>query len=209
MSRREPARRRFRRNAVARGHLEVAQDRTEEAPVADAADEGDRAKVKRATKTRTSGGTDMRAFVRANARILAAVALLIVGIVIVLLGWYGAAHTNILTEQVPYLISGGLLGMALIIVAAVIGSSASLERENRELRRDLTRLLSSGGQRFGGASLAPASRGRTDDGSVYVVPGGRSFHTSGCPIVEGKQGSEMSLEDARDAGFSVCKLCGD
>jgi hypothetical protein len=170
--------------------------------------EGRSERTKTTAKAKRSDGTDVRAFVRANARVLLAIGLLIVGIVIVLLGWYGAANTNILTEQVPYLISGGLLGMALIIIAAVIGSSASLERDNRELRSDLNRLLSTPGSRFASGSLAAAPRARSDDGRVYVVPGGRSFHIAGCPIVEGKQGSEMSLEEATEAGHSVCKLCG-
>ena len=51
---------------------------------------------------------DWRAFLRENARLLITFALLAAGVVFVILGWYGAAHTNILTEQIPYLISGGL-----------------------------------------------------------------------------------------------------
>jgi hypothetical protein len=199
------SRRRFRRTA-GRGHLEVAAPpaiehaSTEPEAAAPAASRAP-AKAKR------SDGV-ARTFVRSNARVLGAAALLVAGIIIVLLGWYGAANTNILTEQVPYLISGGLLGMALIIVSAVVGSSASLERENRELRRDLTRLLSSSGGRFTGGNLAAAPRSGSDDGMVYTVPGGRSFHVAGCPIVEGKQASEMSLQEATDAGHSACKLCG-
>ena len=197
------SRRRFRR-AVARGHLEVASP-----PAMDDASEPEDAPTasRASAKAKRSDGA-ARTFVRANARVLAAALLLVAGIIIVLLGWYGAANTNILTEQVPYLISGGLLGMALIIVSAVVGSSASLERENRELRRDLTRLLSSSGNRFMGGGLAAAPRGGSDDGRVYTVPGGRSFHIAGCPIVEGKRASEMSLQEAMDAGHSACKLCG-
>src|SRR5438128_2494785 len=67
---------------------------------------------------------DWRAFVRTNARALVALGFFIAGIVLVLLGWYGAAYTNILTEQIPYLISGGLLGLGLIIVAGIMASSA-------------------------------------------------------------------------------------
>jgi len=199
------SRRRFRRRGSARAHLEVAQSQISDAKPGAAEAAGSRGEPR--TKAKSSGGTDIRAFVRANARVLIAAGLLVTGVVIVLLGWYGAANTNILTEQVPYLISGGLLGLALIIVAAVIGSSASLERENRELRRDITRLLSSGGSRFT-ASIPSISRGRSDDGRVVVVPGGRSYHSAGCPIAEGKQGSDMSLEEAMEAGFSACKLCG-
>lgn len=202
-------RRRFRRDASARAHLEVAQAQPSDATETPAAEEGSDKRAKSRAKTKSSSGSDVRTFILANARVLIAVGLLITGVVIVLLGWYGAANTNILTEQVPYLISGGLLGMALIIVSAVVGSSASLERENRELRRDLTRLLGSGGSRFTGASIGPVRRASSDDGRVVVVPGGRSYHTPGCPIAEGKNGSEMSLEEAREAGLSTCKLCGD
>jgi hypothetical protein len=199
------SRRRFRRRGSARAHLEVAQSQISDAKPGAA--EAAESRSEPRTKAKSSGGTDIRAFVRANARVLIAAGLLITGVVIVLLGWYGAANTNILTEQVPYLISGGLLGMALIIVAAVVGSSASLERENRELRRDLTRLLAPGGLRST-PGLGSVPRGRSDDGRVVVVPGGRSYHATGCPIAEGKQGSEMSLDEATEAGFSACKLCG-
>jgi hypothetical protein len=137
---------------------------------------------------------------------LAAV-FLAVGILLVILGWYGAANTNILTEQIPYFISGGLLGMALIIVAGVIGSSAALERENRELRSDLMRALASAPARSASSASTQAPR-RSDDGHVYIVPGGRSYHLAGCPIVEGKDGSELTMPEAVSAGFAACKLCG-
>ena len=37
------------------------------------------------------------------------------GMVLILLGWSGAAHTTDLFEQIPYVISGGLLGVALLL----------------------------------------------------------------------------------------------
>jgi len=36
------------------------------------------------------------------------------GIVAIILGWYGAAHSAYLFQEIPYLISGGLLGVALV-----------------------------------------------------------------------------------------------
>ncbi|MGV3759735.1 MAG: hypothetical protein ACO1PW_09370, partial [Actinomycetota bacterium] len=41
------------------------------------------------------------------------------GIIVVLLGWWGAAHTPYVFEQVPYLISGGLLGLAMVFLGAL------------------------------------------------------------------------------------------
>ena len=175
-------------------------DADAESPVAEA-----RADAK--PTPRPAGTRGSRAdFVRENARLLISVGLLVVGIVFVILGWYGAAHTNILTEQIPYLISGGLLGMALIIVAGFMASSAQTERDNRDMRIDLARAMSgmpAGTNNTGVAGLAPAS-----DGQVLVVPGGHSFHEPGCPIVEGKDASALPLQKAIDQGLVTCKLCG-
>ena len=46
--------------------------------------------------------------------------LLPLGLAVMLLGWYGAAHTPYLFEQVPYLISGGILGLGLAVVGGLI-----------------------------------------------------------------------------------------
>jgi len=160
------------------------------------------------SKEKRLSPTGAGALILGNLRLVLALVFFVLGVALVILGWYGAAHTNILTEQIPYFISGGLLGMALIIVAGVLGSSATLERESRELRDDVSRALDGSTlQRIplGGTSLRP----RSEDGQVYVVPGGRSYHVAGCPIVEGKDASELSLPDAAAAGFTTCKLCGD
>jgi len=41
------------------------------------------------------------------------------GLCLIVLGWLGAAHSTLVEEQVPYLISGGLVGVALAIIGAV------------------------------------------------------------------------------------------
>jgi hypothetical protein len=42
------------------------------------------------------------------------------GLLAIFIGWLGASHTVLVFEQVPYLISGGLIGLALVIVGAFI-----------------------------------------------------------------------------------------
>ena len=167
------------------------------------------ASEQRPAKPRSGGARPgLKGFVVANARILAAIALLVVGVVLVILGWYGTAYTNVFTEQIPYLISGGLLGSALIIVAGFLASSASLERQNRELRRDLVRAIASIGNARPAMAPAMDDEPRSDDGTVMVVSGGRSYHFAGCPIAEGKQARSMTVGEAAKAGFVACKLCG-
>jgi len=201
------AKRRLRRGAR-RAHLDIAPALPNE-PSRDVTNEAtghEQVRAEAKPKSKAKSTTGIGAFVRQNVRLVLAGVFLVLGILLVILGWYGAANTNILTEQIPYFISGGLLGMALIIVAGVIGSSAALERENRELRRDLMHAVASAPRSAAGAPLA--SPRRSDDGHVYIVPGGRSYHLAGCPIVEGKDGSELTMPEAVSAGFAACKLCG-
>ena len=46
-------------------------------------------------------------------------ALMAVGIIIIVIGWAGAAHATLVEEQLPYVISGGLLGVALAVIGAL------------------------------------------------------------------------------------------
>jgi len=61
--------------------------------------------------------------------------LMTAGLALILLGWLGSAHSTVIEEQVPYMISGGLLGVALAIVGAVCFFSHWVTVLIREARR--------------------------------------------------------------------------
>jgi hypothetical protein len=63
----------------------------------------------------------------------AAVALLAGGGLALLLGWVGVSSTVFTFRQIPFLISGGLVGVCLIVVAAAVWVSADLRDEWRKL----------------------------------------------------------------------------
>ena len=46
--------------------------------------------------------------------------LLCIGAIVILLGWYGAAHTTRVFLQIPYLISGGLFGLGLMFAGGFL-----------------------------------------------------------------------------------------
>jgi hypothetical protein len=54
-----------------------------------------------------------------NVLLIAAGALVTAGLTAILLAWVGASRSTIIEEQVPYLISGGLFGLALAVVGAM------------------------------------------------------------------------------------------
>ena len=62
-------------------------------------------------------------------------ALIPVGILLIILGWWGASDTVLVDEQVSYLISGGLLGLALVITGACLYVRYWLARQRYWLAR--------------------------------------------------------------------------
>jgi hypothetical protein len=73
-------------------------------------------------------------------------ALMGLGFVAIVLGWYGAAHSTYLFQEVPYLISGGLLGVALAATGGLLFFGAWLVRmieENRQYANRVAQTLES------------------------------------------------------------------
>jgi hypothetical protein len=76
---------------------------------------------------------EIRAFLRANWDRAAAVALVVLGVASVIVGWLGVRGTGIAAEQNPYIISGGVGGMVLIAIGCTMWLSADLQDEWRRL----------------------------------------------------------------------------
>ena len=45
--------------------------------------------------------------------------LMLIGLGVILLGWAGASRSILIEEQIPYLVSGGVFGLALAVIGAV------------------------------------------------------------------------------------------
>lgn len=73
-----------------------------------------------------------------------AVALVIVGAIVLILGWVGVSGVGLPSEQIPYVVSGGLVGIFLLAIGLTLWLSADLHDEWRKLDR-LEEILSSSG----------------------------------------------------------------
>jgi hypothetical protein len=60
--------------------------------------------------------------------LIAGMVLAVVGLVVILIGWWGASGTAIVAEQIPYLISGGVLGLGLVVIGGALFVRYSLTR---------------------------------------------------------------------------------
>ena len=74
-------------------------------------------------------------WLRIQADRVAAVTLVAGGIVAILIGWAQASNALLATQQIPYLISGGLFGLLLVGVGSALWLSADLRDEWRGLKR--------------------------------------------------------------------------
>src|SRR3954465_5242833 len=66
--------------------------------------------------------------------------LMPLGIIAIMLGWYGVAHTKYQYNQLPYVVSGGLLGLGLVFVGGFLYFGAWLAKvanEQRESSRQM------------------------------------------------------------------------
>ena len=159
-----------------------------------------------------------------------AAVLLPLGLVFVFFGWYGAARTPYLFEQVPYLVSGGLIGLGLIVTGGCVLFGSWIARTSREqavrdeallaavhdMRDELSRLRAATLQPL---PAAPAQRGRRKGSAVdsVVTNGsgghglvatarGSMLHTPDCAIVTGRDDvHDVSGADAE--GLRPCRLC--
>ena len=148
---------------------------------------------------------------------LASGVLLPLGLAMILLGWYGAAHTPYLFEQVPYLISGGILGLGLAVVGGLVyfGSwvargAAEQQRKSEEvaeLLREIRDELRAGAA----AHPAPAPTRRTaasgTNGKAPFVATARGgmLHRPDCTVVAGR--TDLHGVSAEGDGLSPCSLC--
>jgi hypothetical protein len=157
---------------------------------------------------------------------IASAVLLPLGLAMVLLGWYGASHTPYLFEQIPYLISGGLLGVGLAVVGAVIyfGSwtarSAAEQRRHSEevagLLREVRDELRLGAARQPApAPQQPRTRSKSNGNGAgagngaaapYVATArGSMLHRSDCAVVAGRD--DLRPVGGTGDGLAPCALC--
>jgi hypothetical protein len=132
-------------------------------------------------------------------RILGLVFLL-VGFLAIGLGWNGMAKIAYADGQLPYLLSGGAVGLGLILVGATLLIAAQLRDERIKLAAQL---------RDVGTAVSKAVAVGAGVASADMVLAGKStYHLPGCRLVEGKTDvDKVSVEVARLNGLSPCRVC--
>ena len=131
----------------------------------------------------------------------------VAGFVLIFLGWNGAASHNRDFEQIPYIISGGLGGLGLVVLGSALIIAHSLRTDRVELRGSIDDLRAAI-EKAGGGSGAAAATASGGGGGGSVVASTESYHRPTCKVIEGQSDTEViSASEASSRGLSACRIC--
>ncbi|HSE54987.1 MAG TPA: hypothetical protein VLB03_04605, partial [Nocardioidaceae bacterium] len=100
------------------------------------------------------------------------VGLCLLGFVVIFFGWNGAASTNYVPAQFPYLVSGGIAGLAVVVIGAAMIVVQNQRADRARLEEVLARLAAAVERQ--GLAAGPG-QGISGLGG-YVVAGTTSYH---------------------------------
>jgi hypothetical protein len=126
----------------------------------------------------------------------------LLGAAALFLGWWGVSGTALTAKQVPYIVSGGLSGVCLLVLAAAFFATDDVRRrldhlDEVERKVDLLYRL-----------LTEDSTETAVDNDLVALDGGRSYHRHSCRLVQGKETARpIDLRTAAERGLAPCALC--
>jgi len=130
------------------------------------------------------------------------------GFAAIVIGYFGVSGTIYPGLQLPYMVSGVALGLALVIAGSALLVGHALGRQARLLRRLLAEV------QYGEtpeAAVGPARAGGhgapETDGTLLVARGGRWYHRPGCLLLESKDTQAVTPQVIEFRGLTPCRLC--
>lgn len=133
--------------------------------------------------------------------------LLPLGLVVIVLGWYGAANTPYQYDQLSYLVSGGLLGLGLTFTGGFLYFGAWLARiaaDQKEASKRLADTL------LVLADVTSRAAARTDNGvDVSAMPvtagDGTTMHRRDCSLIAHR--ADLVPIGEANGHLTACRVC--
>lgn len=133
------------------------------------------------------------------------VLLCLVGFIALFLGWNGAASKNVIMAQFPFLISGGLVGVAIVVIGGAMLVVQNAREDRARLEAKLDQLIQA--VERGGGGHGARRPGSVADGSM-VLAGPASYHRLDCTLPAAREEAHLlPLDDALARGIEPCRVC--
>jgi hypothetical protein len=152
-----------------------------------------------------------------------------VGIVLILLAWYGSAHTPYIQQQIPYLVSGSFIGLGLMILGGLLYWShwlyrvydqanlhheLEMERQEELFARLIDAVSAAGGRADAARAVTDEARPRdhrspveASGGVLVATATGTNAHRPNCPVVRRHPEGLRTLTAAELRDAKPCRIC--
>jgi hypothetical protein len=158
--------------------------------------------------------------VRNSWQVIAGAILIPLGVVLILLGWYGAAHARVVQQQIPYMVSGSFIGLGCMIVGGLlffghwlyrIYDQADLQHEEtqRVLETIAAALLAQRGDVSGvtGGPVPAVATGEPAPTTFYATASGTVYHRADCAVIAHHPDDLRVLGPDGVLGLRPCQIC--
>jgi hypothetical protein len=171
------------------------------------------------THTPEAPARDAKRDLRNGWQVLAGAVLIPLGVIFIMLGWYGAAHARVVQQQIPYLVSGSFVGLGCMVIGGLlfwghwlyrIYDQAALHHEEQQRLLEIIAAGVSGGQasRPGNSSTNITLESDVDGHGVYYATStGTVYHRPDCAVIGHHPDDLRVLGPDGLTGMRACQIC--
>ncbi|MEA2433226.1 MAG: hypothetical protein QOG54_683 [Actinomycetota bacterium] len=132
-------------------------------------------------------------------------AFITAGFILIGKAWDGAASINFAQGQIPYLLSGGFMGLALVFTGSTLLFLATVRAEREVMSGKIDEMIRLLGRNLNRLSISANGSGGSKE---QVVAGGSTYHRPDCKVLQGKENlSTVTVDQAEAEGLEPCRVC--
>ena len=129
------------------------------------------------------------------------------GFIVIYFAWDGSASINFAQGQIPYLLSGGAMGVALVVTGSLLLLLATVRSERQIMSEKFDEVTTLLGRNLAGLQFASSTNGGSE-ANIKVIAASSHYHRSECKILQGKTNLlSVPLAQAVAEGLQSCRVC--
>jgi hypothetical protein len=144
-----------------------------------------------------------------------ALAIIAGGLLVIGIGWNGMAGGGgevngvpNLNAQLPWLLSGGILGLALVVFGAAMLIVHNARTDRARLESKLDELVLALGRQTSTVTPYPTGATTTATPAGVFIAGATAYHRPDCRLVQGRDDlTYLSSGDAEVSDLKACRVC--